>query len=126
MLRLLLDEQISPTVAQSLQARCPSVRIFSLADWKDGIYLSAPDEEILIAASHERITLVTYDLKTIGPILKSWGEQGSDHSGVIFIDDKTIRSEDFGGLVLALEELTQRQGRMDWKNQVVFLERYRK
>jgi hypothetical protein len=102
------------------------VHILSLADWKDGLYLSTPDEEIFIAASHERITLVTYDLETIAPILKSWGEQGIDHSGVIFIDDKTIRSEDLGGLVLALEDLWHRQARQDWKNCVVFLARCKK
>jgi hypothetical protein len=120
MLKLLLDEQISPDVAVGLRRR-KDVIVFAVADWEAGRGLA--DDLLLEEAAAQKLTLVTYDRKTIPPLLKIWGEVGHDHAGVIFIDDKTIPSSDFGGLVKALQNLIQETNGWDWKNRICFLRR---
>jgi len=123
MLSLLLDEHLSPVIAEQLKRKHPGIRIIAIRDWRGGAFLETPDPIILAAAFEESMTLVTYDQRTIAPLLKSWMEQGIDHGGVVFIDEKTIASQDFGGLVKSLGLLWKREGRADWKNRVVFLRR---
>ena len=88
-----------------------------------GRHLEAPDETILAEAVHDGRVLVTYDQRTIPPLLKLWAETGRSHAGVVFVDQLSIRPDDIGGLVRALAELEQRQGAMDWSGRVVFLQR---
>jgi hypothetical protein len=66
---------------------------------------------------------VTYDLKTIPPLLKTWMEAGHAHGGVVFVDNKTIPSSEFGGLIRALQKLSRDTAKWDWKNRVCFLQR---
>ncbi|MHB8744180.1 MAG: hypothetical protein ACYC9L_13780 [Sulfuricaulis sp.] len=81
------------------------------------------DEAILEEAIAQELTLVTYDLKTIPPLLKTWIEAGHDHGGVIFVDNKTIPSSDRGGLIRTLQKIAENSGQGDWTNQVCFLRR---
>jgi hypothetical protein len=74
------------------------------------------------AATH-RWTLVTYDRRTIPPLLKTWAEAGQHHGGVIFVDEKTISPSDIGGQVLALTALAREAAAWDWTNRVCFLRR---
>lgn len=123
MLQLLLDEHISPTIAEQLGRRQPKLRVFALARWEDGKHLGIQDEELLTIAHEQSLTLVTYDRRTIAPLLKARAEQGTDHGGVIFVDDRTCAPNDFGGLVRGLEELWLGQKERGWTNRVVFLVR---
>lgn len=86
MLSFLLDEHISPKVAEQIQRKQPKISIFSLLNWQTGRYLGVEDEIILKAATEARLTLVTYDQNTIPLILVKWGEAQISHSGVIFVD----------------------------------------
>jgi len=74
-------------------------------------------------AAVQGLTLVTYDRRTIPPLLKDWAEEGRSHGGVIFVDEKTISPADPGGLVRALSELAKATGRWDWIDRVSFLRR---
>lgn len=121
MLKLLLDEQISPKIATQLAKRNPKLIVSSLQSWQSGIFLSANDEELLIAAFLQKFSLVTYDLQTIPSILKIWSEQGRAHGGIIFVDEKTLRPDNIGGLVLALEKIWLLEGNQDWTNVAKFL-----
>jgi hypothetical protein len=121
MLKLLLDENISPVVGEQARVKCPGIRITTSHEWRAGNLLGAGDEEILSEARRDGLTLVTYDLRTIPPLLKRWAEAGADHAGVVFVDHKTIAPQDFGGLVAALSELWRQERRADWINRVVFL-----
>jgi hypothetical protein len=121
MLNLLLDEQISPKIADALSKQHEELLIMAIRDWHRGRYLSASDEEILLGARTELLTLVTYDRATITPLLKDWGEQGQPHSGVVFVDDRSIRQADIGGLIAALSELWILERDRDWHNRVCFL-----
>ena len=150
MLSLLLDEHFSPKVAAGLTAQHPGLPVVALAHWQGGQFLGVPDDVLLAAAfeagaspeadssktgrsktgiqgqgvsENQALTLVTFDLRTIVPLLKEWAEQGRSHGGVIFVDERTLASRDFGGLVRALGELWLAQGNLDWTDQVVFLQR---
>jgi hypothetical protein len=123
MLALLLDEHISPVVAEQLKRRHPRIDVVSIYDWQGGRLVSAKDAAILSEASRQRITIVTYDCQTIPPVLKEWAEQGRDHAGVIFVNRRAVPQNDFGGLVRALGILWKRERKENWQNQIVFLRR---
>jgi hypothetical protein len=123
MLKLLLDEHISPTVADGLRRRDRSLVVSCLAEWKDGEFLGQPDSACLQQAAAQGLTLVTYDRRTIPPLLKAWGEEERKHGGVIFVDEKTISPADMGGLVRALSNLFRETAKWDWTDRVCFLRR---
>lgn len=92
-----------------------------MQSWEGGHFLSASDELVLQEAHKQRLTLGTFDLRTIPPLLRSWAEQGIDHSGVILVDDRTIAQSDIGGLLAALCAVWKAQRDLDWTNRVVYL-----
>ena len=121
MLRLLTDEQISPAVARQAPAKRRGIRILAMQDWERGHFLSAGDDLVLQEAHEQKLTLVTFDLRTIPPLLRLWAEQGIDHGGVVLVDERTLPQDDIGGLLKALCALGRAQREMDWTNRVVFL-----
>ena len=123
MLAFLLDEHISPTVAKGLRRRRKELVVHCLAEWEAGKFLGLADDLFLAAASGQKLTLVTYDRRTIPRILQAWAEEGRTHGGVVFVDDKTIPPSDFGALVRALDKLQQQAGDWDWDNRVYTLSR---
>ena len=123
MLRLLLDEHISPAVAAGLRRRKPSMTVCGLVDWEGGGFLGQDDAACLRHAAAHRWTLVTYDRRTIPPLLKSWAEAGQHHGGVIFVDEKTIPPSNIGGQVRALAALANEATSWDWADRVCFLRR---
>lgn len=123
MLKLLLDEHISPDVAEGLKRRHRSLVVRWMAEWENGNFLGQDDSACLLEATAQRLTLVTYDRRTIPPLLKNWAEEGRRHSGVIFVDEKTIFPADIGALVLALSDLARHTGKWDWTDRVIFLRR---
>lgn len=123
MLQLLLDEHISPEVARGLRRRHSALVVHSMVEWQGGEFLGKDDATCMLAAAELKLTLVTYDRRTIPLLLKSWMEQGRNHSGVIFIDEKTISPADIGGIVRALSSLYKHSGTLDWTDRIVFLSR---
>ena len=123
MLKLLLDEHISPRIADGLCRRSPKLRVVCIRDWEDGRFLGEDDELLLAEAAEQGFSLVTYDLRTIPPILKLWAEEGRSHGGVILVDEKTISPANIGALVMALLEFAKETLRSDWRDRVVFLQR---
>jgi hypothetical protein len=125
-LRLLLDEHISPSVARAVATKCQGLVILPLRAWHDGELLGTPDPEWLPLASREGLTLVTYDRASITPPLRGFADQGVDHGGVVFIDDRTIAQRDIGGIVQALCALWHASGKNEWRNRVEFLQKPRR
>ena len=123
MLKLLLDEHISPAVAEGLRRRNRRLVVFCMAEWEDGGFLGQNDSACLQEAATQRLTLVTYDRRTIPPLLKTWGEAERKHGGVIFVDEKTISPSDIGGQVRALSKIVRDAGDWDWTNRTCFLQR---
>ena len=123
MLKLLLDEHISPDVAAGLRRRNRSLVVHCLGEWENGNFLGQEDSICLQAAAAEALTLVTYDRRTFPPLLKTWAEAGRNHGGVIFVDEKTISPADIGGLVRALSDLARETWKWDWTDRVYFVRR---
>ena len=121
MLKLLLDEHILPDVALGLRRRNRSMPVHWMAEWEDGSYLGQSDEACLQAAAAQALTLVSYDRRTIPPLLKAWAEEGRHHGGVVFVDEKTISPADIGGLVGALARLAKEAQGWDWADRICFL-----
>lgn len=120
-MKLLLDEQISPKVGEIVQGLEPVIDIQTIYDWKGGQFTSQPDDRILRAAAGEGMVLVTYDVRTIPPILVEFAIANEDHGGVVLVSAKSIPSHDFKRLAHALVRLVDRTGAQDWINRVDFL-----
>ncbi len=123
MLKLLLDEHISPSVAVGLRRQHRRLVVICMGECEGGAFLGQPDSACLRLAGVQNLTLVTYDRRTIPPLLKAWAEEGRRHGGVIFADEKTIPPSDAGGLVRTLSFLWKKTAKWDWANRVCFLRR---
>jgi hypothetical protein len=123
MLKLLLDEHISPDVANGFRRRNRAIDIRYMVEWENGRFLGQDDHACLREAAAQGLTLVTYDRRTIPPLLKTWAEEWRTHDGVIFVDEKTISPADIGGLVRALSGLARETGKWAWTNRIYFLRR---
>jgi hypothetical protein len=122
MLSFLLDEHISPKVSEQIRQKCPNLLVYVLQSWEQGRYLQLSDDLLLNLAVEHSLTLVTYDLRSIPTLLADLAEQGRDHTGVIFVDQKTIPPNNFGRLIRSLVFLWETEKEKDWKNRVIFLE----
>jgi predicted nuclease of predicted toxin-antitoxin system len=120
-MRLLLDEHVPPAVAAGLRGL--GVDTIALRDWHGGGHLGARDADVLTAARVDGLVLVSYDQRTLRPLLRDWSETSERHSGVIFISHQTLAANDIGGLMRALKALADRSGEDDWTDRVVFLRR---
>jgi hypothetical protein len=123
MLKLLLDEHISAEVAVGMRRRDRKLVVFGMVEWEEGSFLGQEDSACLRVAAIQKLTLVTYDFRTIPPLLKNWAEEGRQHAGVIFIDEKTISPADIGGLVQSLGVLVKEARNWDWTDRICFLRR---
>jgi len=101
----------------------PSLRVDSVHTWLKGAFRGRRDRELLIAASVEGLTLVTYDLKTIPPLLAELYAEGQPHAGVIFVDGLTIANDAFGTLTRALIFFWDRHETLLWQDRVHFLDK---
>lgn len=120
-MRLLLDAHLPLAVATQL--RLGGIDAIALQDWRGGELRHADDEQILTAAYEERRVLITYDRRTIPPLLRDWAELNQPHAGVILIGPRTIPPHDIGLLVRSLRALAEEYGTEDWHNQASFYDR---
>lgn len=121
MLKLLLDEHIPPVLAEELPRHQPGLEVAALGQFQGGSLRGESDAEILKAAAASGWTLVTYDLMTIPPLLKTWAEAGQQHGGVVFVDRRTLEPSDVGGLIRALGALFSARGELDWTDRIEYL-----
>src|ERR1700678_1473839 len=121
MLKLLLDEHISPDVAVGIRRRDKEIVVRGMVGWENGNFLGREDSACLREAAVQELTLVTYDRRTIPPLLKNWAEEGREHGGVIFVDEKTISQADIGGLIQSLDKLVKEARDLDWTDRIYFL-----
>lgn len=123
MLKLLLDEHISPQVAKGLRRGHRGFVVYAMRDWEGGSFLGQEDSACLRDAAAQHLTLVTYDRRTIPPLLKTWAGEQRRHGGVIFVDDKSIAPSEIGVLVRALSAVINKFGGWNWTDRIVFLRR---
>src|SRR4029079_7170210 len=67
-MRLLLDAHVAIAIAAQLQRE--GIDVVALRDWQGGGYRNASDDLILVAALAEQCVLITFDCRTIPPLLK--------------------------------------------------------
>ena len=120
-LAFLTDEQISYIVAEQVQGKRPDIPITSVRVWHEGTFQGKADVNLLRVAATAGLTLVTYDRKTIPPLLTEWGSTGEAHAGVLFVDNLTVPQGDIGGLVRALIQHWDLTCAWEWTNVVSFL-----
>ena len=121
MLSLLSDEQISYVVAAQVRDKRPDILIQSLRSWRGGAFEGVTDEVLLFSAKQAGLTLITYDQKTIPPVLLAWGATGQDHAGVIFVDNFRIAQNNLAGLVRAIIARWDETKDWDWLNRIDYL-----
>ncbi|MCC6443112.1 MAG: DUF5615 family PIN-like protein [Armatimonadetes bacterium] len=121
MLSLLLDENISPEVADQINWKRPDIPIVSLQHWQEGILIGMSDKQTIRCAAQAELILVTYDQNSLPELLARLGSEGFSHEGVIFIDRRTLSSNDFGGLVRALVLFWDDRHDYDWENRIDYL-----
>jgi len=119
MLRLLLDEQPSRNWQDSSLPACRRGDL-QHAVWESGKYLGLPDEDILAAAREEGWTLVTFDQRTIAPLLKSWADQGHVHVAW-YHDQRTFARTILADCSGPSKPSGNAQGMLEWANRVVYL-----
>lgn len=120
-LQFLLDENMSQVVAAQVHRHRLAIRIESVHTWQGGAFEGRQDKALLLAAHVEGLTLVTYDQKTIPDLLIELYAEGEHHAGIIFVDDATIPSADFGMLTRALIFFWEQFHALDWQDRVHFL-----
>jgi len=123
MLKMLLDEHISPDVATGVRRRNRALAVRAMVEWENGKFLGQDDSTCLREAAAQGLTVVTYDRRTIPPLLKTWAEEGRRHAGVVFVDEKTISPADISGLVRALSALAKEARSWNWADRIGFLRR---
>lgn len=123
-LALLLDEHISPTLAQMLRDR--SVDAVAVQHWREGALLSKPDEQLLIEAEKESRILVSYDVATLGQAAQELARNGQEHAGVLLISSKTVRPDAYSRLCDILESFAANHSSDYMRNIVLFAQTARK
>jgi hypothetical protein len=108
-------------VAAQIKTKRPEIRVESLRSWQGGAFVGVSDEVLLHAAAQSNLTLITYDQKTIPPILVGWAQIGRHHGGVIFTDHLTIAQSDIGGLVRAIIAHWDAANDWDWTDRIDYL-----
>lgn len=104
-----------------MRQKRPDIRIESVLRWREGDLRGKADALVLAAAHAEGLTLVTYDQKTIPPLLMELAMRKGYHSGVVFVDRNAIASKNIGVLTQALIAFHDQHTSLVWTDIVMFL-----
>lgn len=98
--RYLLDEQISPHVAEMMG------KLGVDAEAVAGSALAGLDDPSIFRKAIEAgRVLVTYNIQDMSPLLGDFIRDGTGVPGVVFVDTRTLPTDDLGGLARALVRL---------------------
>lgn len=118
--RLLLDEMLSPAIAEQLRAKGHDAQAVAASPEHAGL----PDEEILIGATEAGRALVTANIKDFVPLDARYRAASRSHAGLILVSAKTFRQDRgfIAAVTNALSELLA-AGDSPLDDQVLFLQR---
>jgi hypothetical protein len=102
--KALLDEQLSPLIAQLLQER--GLDVVAAAERSE--LVEASDREIVEAATREQRAVVTNDIKDFRPIAAERLTDGRGHAGLILLPASRSRSRDATGALAGAIEVLMR------------------
>lgn len=118
-MRLLLDEQYSPQIAEQLRTSDYDVTAVTGDPTLEGM----ADASLLHAATEQGRALLTNNVRHFALLARAWEASGQEHLGLIFTSDAGMpRSrETIGAYVDALHRLLDREpgeagllGRVEW------------
>ena len=121
MLSFLLDEHVPLDVTRQLRSKRPEIPVIPLQEWEHGVHRGVDEALWLDLAREQCLTLITFDRRTIEPLLRSLGDRQISHGGVVFADDRTLAQGDIGALIRALIELWDSAGDEVWTDRVSYL-----
>jgi predicted nuclease of predicted toxin-antitoxin system len=101
--KLLLDEMISPQVAERLNAGGGDVVAVAADPGLRGL----DDRDLFANAQGAERAFVTYNVSDYEPLTREWIEAGREHHGVVFISAATIPQGDLSRLHRALERFLE-------------------
>lgn len=120
MLRFRLDNHLSPTVARALRDRGHDVVALQEAPRS---VRELSDELLLDQAAHEERVFVTYNVRDFVHLHRSYLAAGRSHSGIAVISYRTIRQDDIGGQIRALEAiLVRHRDSSNLRDQLIWVE----
>ncbi len=101
-MKLLLDEQLSPTIAEQLRTRGHDVVSATEAN-----LTGVADERILSAAVRDRRAVVTNNIKDFRPMHADYLKTDTRHYGIVFVPTGKygLRRDQLGSLITALDQL---------------------
>src|SRR6266699_3840759 len=104
-LRLLLDEQLSPTVAEQLKARGHDV-----ASAAEAGLAGVADGQVLSWAAGDRRAVVTNNIKDFRPLHADHLKMSATHYGIVLVPTGkySLRRDQLGSLITALDQLLVR------------------
>jgi Domain of unknown function (DUF5615) len=98
--RLLLDEQLAPTIADQLRGRGHDV-VSAAAVGLAG----AADERVLSSAVRDRRAVVTNNIKDFRPLHADYLKTNTTHHGIVFNPKYALKRDQLGSLITALDGL---------------------
>ncbi len=118
-MRLFLDAHISARrVARALRKQGHDVRAADEERDLDGM----SDEDLLVLATAEERTMVTFDVADFPSIVRRWVEEGRTHSGCAIVVG--IDHSRFGTIIRVIERtLAARPDPEGWRSHTVFVAR---
>ena len=119
-MKLYLDEQINPLVAKILRDK--GYDVISAFDIKaTGL---SDIEQFELSIKYER-PIVTYDIKDFIDLSREYIAKGKSHFGIILINSKGIRQEDFKSIIQYLEKFLEYSKKEKYYllNKIIFLGR---
>ncbi len=102
-MRLFLDEQISPVVSSRLRERG-----FDVVSPHDLGTCGQSDPDHFAWSAVNGRGVVTYNIADFRLLADQYLARGRDHSGLIFVSERTIPQRDLGALLRALEAMLTR------------------
>ena len=112
-LRILIDEDLSPTIAQKLWPLG-----YDATSVRDRGWLGLKDWELLPLLTQERLTLCTDNGHEWARRMREWQDSGKDHYGLLVVDQRWGTD----GILKALEQYFTTCDPESLRNQVVFVE----
>jgi hypothetical protein len=100
--RLLLDEQLSPTIAEQLRGRNHDV-VSAIEVRLSGL----PDEQVLSSATIDQRAVVTNNIRDFRPMQTDYLKTNRTHYGIVLVPTPkySLRRDRLGPLITALHEL---------------------
>jgi len=114
---LLLDEMLSPAIAEQLRAR--GLDVFAITERPDLYGLS--DEQVLGISADEDRVVVTLNIADFAALHSDWQAQGRSHGGIAYLSAATIpQDRSFLGSVVRSLETAHREGALPGRDETQF------